>query len=205
MIKLCSDAGIAKTRTKGQYFTIFDDAELDKLNDSCRECTLSRDDTLSKVKGWIRGNTKIGPALELTVSYHPNRYGIEIMINSSFDDGICSWMIIMNEKYVTEISTEIQEKHIDDVGDSTGKPTAKVRPKQTSSPSSFSPTITLPYHQRQCIDVESGKYDESCLEVSKKMIRLLRHNPTELREEDGAVEFRILSSMFHSKFKSSPY
>ena len=37
------------------------------------------------------------------------------------------------------------------------------------------------------------------------MTRLLRHGQTVPREEDGAVEFRILASMFQSKFMSSPY
>ena len=54
------------------------------------------------------------------------------------------------------------------------------------------------------IDVEPGPFDKSCFEVSKKMIRLLRHDPSLLRE-DGAVEFRILSQMFHSEFTSSQH
>ena len=58
---------------------------------------------------------------------------------------------------------------------------------------------------RECIDIEQGKYDENCFEASKKMIRLLRHDPTVLREEGGAVEFRILASMLHSQSTSSPY
>ena len=37
------------------------------------------------------------------------------------------------------------------------------------------------------------------------MTRLLRHDPTVLREEDGEAEFRILAPMFYSKFTSSPY
>ena len=45
-------------------------------------------------------------------------------------------------------------------GDSAGKPAAKARPKRTPSPTSSSPTITLPYHQRQWIDVEPGKFDK---------------------------------------------
>ena len=49
------------------------------------------------------------------------------------------------------------------------------------------------------MDRHPGKYDESCLEVSKKMIRLLRHDPAVLGEKDRAVEFRILAPMFHSK------
>ena len=59
-----------------------DDAELAKLGGSCREYTLPRDDQLSKVKGWIRGRTKIGPVLEVAVSYHQGRYGIENRIKS---------------------------------------------------------------------------------------------------------------------------
>ena len=41
--------------------------------------------------------------------------------------------------------------------------------------------------------------------VKKKMIRLLRHDPSVLREEDGAVEFRILAPMFRSEFSSSQH
>ena len=64
LIKLCSNAGITKTVARRQYFTTLDDAELDKLGGPCREDTLPRDNAASKVKGWIRGNTKIGPALQ---------------------------------------------------------------------------------------------------------------------------------------------
>ena len=79
----------------------------------------------------------------------------------------------------------------------------KARPKQTSIPTTSSPTDTLLFHQRDWIDVEPGQYDKSCFGVSKKMIRLLRHDPSALREEEGAVKFRILAPMFRSKFASS--
>ena len=182
----------------GQYVTTLDDAELDKLGGSFREYTVPRDDTPSKVKGWIRGNTKIGPALKEAVSHQQDRYGIEIMIESLFDDGTRSWVMIVNgkNKYVTETSEEARENHIDDIGECTGKPFAKARPKQTSMPTTSSPAVTLPYHLREWIDVEPGKYDKICFEVSEKMIRFLRHDPSVLREEDGAVEIRILAPMF---------
>ena len=38
------------------------------------------------------------------------------------------------------------------------------------------PRVTTPFHIRKWIDVEPGDYDQSCGEVSKKMIRLLRHD-----------------------------
>ena len=70
LIKLCSNAGLANTVEKGQYFTTLDDTEPERLNGSCREYTLPRSDQSSQVKGWIRGNTKIGPVLDVMVCYH---------------------------------------------------------------------------------------------------------------------------------------
>ena len=35
---------------------------------SCREYILPRDDGSSQPKGWIQGNTRIGPVLEITTS-----------------------------------------------------------------------------------------------------------------------------------------
>ena len=58
-----------------------------KLGGSCRECTLRRSDPLSEVEGWIRGNTKTGPALKVAVTHHQGRYGIDIMIQSFSGDG----------------------------------------------------------------------------------------------------------------------
>ena len=36
---------------------------------ACREYTLPRDDKASQPKGWIRGNMRIGPVLEVTTSF----------------------------------------------------------------------------------------------------------------------------------------
>ena len=36
---------------------------------ACREYILPRDEKLSDPKGWIRGNTQIGPVLEVTTSF----------------------------------------------------------------------------------------------------------------------------------------
>ena len=42
---------------------------------------------------------------------------------------------------------------------------------------------SLPNHLREWIDVEPRKYDESCFEVLKKMIRLHRHDPVQYFEK----------------------
>ena len=58
------------------------------------------------------------------------------------------------------MSEETQENHIDDIGDSTGKPVSKTRPKQASMPMSSSPTASLPCHLREWIDVEQVPRDD---------------------------------------------
>ena len=83
LTKLCSNAGFSKNIEKGQFFITLDDDTLDKLMGSCREYTLARSDESSQVKGWIRGNTKIGPVLEVKVCYHQGRYGVELKIEIS--------------------------------------------------------------------------------------------------------------------------
>ena len=57
----------------------------------------------------IRGNTKIGPDLDVKVCYHQGRCGVEIMIESLFRDRTFSWVRTVNgiNKYVTETSGEI--------------------------------------------------------------------------------------------------
>ena len=49
---------------------------------ACREYTLSREDEASQPKGWIQGNTKIGPVLEVATSYLLGKYGVEVRIMS---------------------------------------------------------------------------------------------------------------------------
>ena len=36
---------------------------------TCRECTLPRDEKSTNPEGWIRGNTNIGPVLDVTTGY----------------------------------------------------------------------------------------------------------------------------------------
>ena len=48
---------------------------------ACREYTLPRDDKSSDPKGWTRGNTKIGPVLEVTSSFSQGKYVVEISLN----------------------------------------------------------------------------------------------------------------------------
>ena len=68
VIKFCTDAGFLTTVDVGQYFMIEECSQFTK-SVACREYTLTRDEKSSDPKGWNRGNTKIGPVLEVTTSY----------------------------------------------------------------------------------------------------------------------------------------
>ena len=63
------------------------------------------------MKGWIRGNTKIGPVLEVAVTRYQGRYGIENFDRMNSGDATCSWVMIVNgiKKYVTEMTEETQD------------------------------------------------------------------------------------------------
>ena len=82
VIKFCTGAGFLTTVGVGQYFMTKDTDEFSQLENQCREYTLPRDEETCEPKGWIRGNTKIGPVLEVTTSYLQGKYGVEIRIES---------------------------------------------------------------------------------------------------------------------------
>ena len=63
--KFCMDAGFLNVVEIGQYFMTKGTAESSQSRAAaCREYTLPRDEGTSEPKGWIRGNSKIGPVLE---------------------------------------------------------------------------------------------------------------------------------------------
>ena len=106
LIKCCADAGFLTTVEVGQYFMTKDTEQFSHFTDSvaCREKILPRDEKSSDPKGWIRGNTKIGPVLEVTTSYLQGTYGVEIRIESVNKDNPHSWVRISHgmNKWVTD-------------------------------------------------------------------------------------------------------
>ena len=77
--KFCMDAGFVHVVEVGQYFMTKDTGNFTKFHTvACRECTLPRDDGSSQPRGWIQGNSRIGPVLEVTTSYLYGKYGIEL-------------------------------------------------------------------------------------------------------------------------------
>ena len=79
---------------------------------ACREYTLPRDEKSSDPKGWIRGNTKIGPVLEVTTSYLQGKYGVEIRIESVNKENSHSWVRISHG--LNKLVTDLSNKEYDD-------------------------------------------------------------------------------------------
>ena len=83
LIKFCMDAGFLSVVENGQYFMTKDTGDFTQFNAvACREYTLPREEATSQPKGWIQGNTKIGPVLEVTTSYLHGKHEVEIRIMS---------------------------------------------------------------------------------------------------------------------------
>ena len=91
--KFCMDAGFTHVVEIRQYF-MTEDTEEQFFARACREYTLPRSDESSQPKGWIQGNTKIGPVLEITISYLYGKHGIQIRIWSLRKDKSQSWVRI---------------------------------------------------------------------------------------------------------------
>ena len=172
--KFCTDAGFLTTVEVGQYFMTKDTEEFSQFTDSvaCREYTLPRDEKSSDPKGWIRGNTKIGPALEVTTSYLQGKYGVEIRIESVNKDNSLSWVRISHglNKLVTDLidkeyddnEQETSEMQFEDFALKTNvlafasRSNAKAKPRRRTSASSS--TRTIPIGERTWTDIEPGTY-----------------------------------------------
>ena len=164
---------------------------------ACREYTLPRDDQASQPKGWIQGNMRIGPVLEVATSFQHFKYGIEIRIESVNQDNSHSWVRISNGtvKYVidsiqdnTEIPADPQEERVPQTSARVVAATLKAKAKPQSREFAGT-TTTIPIHERRWIDIEPSKQDLASYDISKKVINLLRHNQKLQREQDGVIEF----------------
>ena len=113
LIKICTDAGFLKTVEVGQYFMTKDTDKFSHFAEpvTCREYTLPRDEQSTFPKGWIRGNTKNGPVLEVTTSHLQGKYGVEIRIESVNKDNSHSWVRISHG--VNKLVTDLIDKEYD--------------------------------------------------------------------------------------------
>ena len=220
MSKFCTDAGLLTTVEVGQFFMTKDTEEFSQFTDSvaCREYTLPRDEDSSEPKGWIRGNTNIGPVLEVTTCCLQGRYGVEIRIESMNKDNSHSSVRISHglNKLVTNLNNKDQDDNEQETSEmqfenfalksnanafaSRSKAKAKPKRRTLASPS----TKIVPIGERKWTDVEPEDCSPVDYSVSKKLINLLRHGSLP-REDDGAIEFWRLKDDLRNHFVQSQH
>ena len=202
--KFCKEAGFMRVVEVGQYFVTRNTGNFTHFRSvACREYTLPRDDLASQAKGWIQGNMRLGPVLEVTTSFQHFKYGIEIRIWSVNQDNSQSWVRISygTVKYVvdsiqdnTEIPADPQEEQVPQtsikVVAARSKAKAKPQPRVL-----VGTTATIPIYERRWIDIEPSEQNLASYDLSKKVVNLLRPHQTLQREDDGAIEFYKLK--FH--------
>ena len=196
--RFCMQAGFMRVVEVGQHFMTNDTGDLRQFRPvACREYTLPRDDPASQPKGWIQGNMRILPVLEVTTSFQNGKHGIEIRIWSVGQDNSQSWVRISygTNKYVIDSNHNNTEIPADPHEDQTPQTSIKViaaRSKAKSKPQQRelvdTPTI-IPMYERKWIDIEPSEPTLAAYDVPKKVVGLLRHNQTVQREEDGAIQF----------------
>ena len=199
--KICIDAGFQTTVEVGQSK---DTAEFSQISESvgCCEYTLPSDEKSSDPKGWVRGNTNIGPVLEVPTSYLQGKFGVEIKFESVNKDNCHSWVRISHglNKLVTDLSNNKEDDNNEQETSQTKDEFAlktnvlsfasrsKAEAKPRRSTSACSSTRTVPICEILWTDIEPGTCSNIAFPVSKRLTALLRHGHL-LREEDGATEF----------------
>ena len=210
--KFCMDVGFFSVVEVGQYF-MTKDTEEQFFPRACRECTVPREDESSQPRGWIQGNTKIGPVLEVTTSCLYGKHGVEIRIWSLSEDNTHSWvrishgsnMLVMdsnnNDTEVPEDQPEEQAVQLN-VKDSAYRSKTKAKPQIRELANYLSSII--PMNARNWLILDQG-ITLSAYEVSKKVIHLLCHSQQVQREEDGAVHFWRIKENLQSQFPQIPH
>ena len=200
--KFFKEAGFMSVVEVGQYFVTRNASEFLLKSVACREYTLPRDDPASEAKGWIQGNTRIGPILEVTTTFQHFKFGVEVRIPSVKEDNSQSWVRISfgTIRYVNNyvkhnthnFASSYEEKAepaSSEVIAARSKAKAKPQPRESSG------TMTISLSDRVWIDIVPSRQDSESHKVSKRVINILRHNQSVDREPDGAVQFYKIKFM----------
>ena len=197
----------------GQYFMTTHDTDLNGFGHagSCREYTSLRSD------GWVRGNPKLDPVLEVKVTYHVYQYGIDIRIDSMKNEDLNPGLWKSRSKWNWHqrwFHEEWGQQRYEQIRRRTSwrkceflfttiklitgteRPVATKQKEQSTPPWTSLSTMVVPIDQRKWIpavdNVDQGSLSFS---DSKTMTRILRHRGLH-RERGGAVDWDIWLLMF---------
>ena len=194
--KFCKEAGFMSVVEVGQYFVTRNASEFLLRSVACREYTLPRDDPASEAKGWIQGNTRIGPILEVTTTFHHFKFGVEVRIQFVKEDNSQSWVRISfgTIRYVNnyiKYNTHNFASSYEETAESTSSEVIAARSKAKAKPQprESSGTTTISFNERIWIDIVPSRQDYDSHTVSRRVINILRHNRDVNRERDGAIQF----------------
>ena len=196
----------------GQYFMTKDNGEQFYAK-ACREYTVPRSDASSQPKGWIQGNTKIGPVLEVTTSCLYGKHGVEIRIWSLRKDNSQSWVRISHgsNKFVIDSNNKRHKKSWRSAWKTSVTTEGFRSPIKSKSKTAKERTCWLftEHHSDEWKKVDwywtRKIFSLSAYEISKKVIHLLRHSQTVQREEDGAVQFWRIKNYLQNQFPQTQY
>ena len=213
--KFCMDAGFVHSVEVGQHFMTKDTGDFQQFRAvACREYTLPRDDGSSQSRGWIQGNTRIGPVLEeITTRYLYGKYGVEMRILSLSQDNSHSWVRISHgaNNYVIDSNYNNTEVHADLPEEQASQSSVKVmtvRSKAKAKPQKREKLLNyraLFQQMQKWVVIDPTESSLSTYEVSKKVVNLLRHCHTIQREDDGAVQFWRIKFYLRNQFPQNQY
>ena len=170
----------------------------------------SPDDESSQPKGWIQGDTRIGPILEVTtVIFGENT---ELKLESGLRVKtilILGSEILMEQKnmWLIQITTTPADLLEEQASQSSVKVVA-ARSKAKAKPQNRETVelpSTVPMNERKWIGIEPAESSLSAYEVSQKVVNLLRHCQTIQREDDGAVQFWRIKFYLRNQFPQNQY
>ena len=123
----------------------------------------------TRVQGWFLKNARIGPLMDIKVCRHDDRYSIEVLVQSLFQDRTASWVKIINgvDKYVTE---SMLTKGGEDMAN------ARTREKPTVTLTS----VSILVRERKWIEIEIQRSQVFWCVTSH--YRLLRHDQNQSLE-----------------------
>ena len=197
--KFCMDAGFQNVVEIGQYFMTRDTEEFSQFTDSvpCREYILPIEEGASEPKGWIRGNTKIGPVLEVATCCQQGKYGVE-NLNWVYEQGPFS-LVGQNFSWFKQVGHEFERPWARNLRSAVRRKCVKIECGWFCKSSS---TKTFPIGERTWTDIEPQDYSLTDYSVSKKLINLLRHGSLS-GEDDGAIEFWRIKDYLQNHFVHS--
>ena len=209
--EFCMDAGFVHVVEVGQYFMTKDTGDFTKFHTvACRGYTLPRNDGSSQPRGWIQGNSRIGPVLEVTTSCLYGKHGIETWICSLSQDNSHSWVrishgsskLVIDSNYNnTEVPDDLPEEQASQSSVRVVAARSKAKEKPQKRETVELPS-TIPMNERKWIDIEPAEFSLSLRTRSRRKSSIFfdtvkRYNE-KMTEQFNSGELRhIFTVNFH--------